>query len=299
MGASGRIRLIVSGDDFGMSPGTNAGILEAYRKGILRQASLMVAGDAAEEAVAAALREPGLAVGLHLVLVQGRSALPPYAALPLVDFSGEFPKNPVAAGVRYFFRRSLRDVLRREIRAQLEAFSATGLPLSHVDGHLTIHLHPVVLDVLCDLAPRYGIRAVRVPREPLLEALRFDRRDFPRKLAEGATFRLLGSYARRRLRRAGIFFADRVYGMHQSGRVDERYLLFLSTRLPEGVTELYGHPAYADEGVRRWTPTYDREEELRALCSPRVREALESRGVVLSSYADLVGSCLPSAGVGE
>jgi chitin disaccharide deacetylase len=35
-------RLIVNGDDFGISPGVNAGLVRAHREGILSSASLMV-----------------------------------------------------------------------------------------------------------------------------------------------------------------------------------------------------------------------------------------------------------------
>src|SRR5206468_1140107 len=69
---------------------------------------------------------------------------------------------------------------------------------------------------------------------------------FPRKLAEGVVFHALAAYAAPRLRAAGIATADRVYGMHQTGHVDERYLLALVATLPPGVSEVYCHPA---EGV--------------------------------------------------
>src|SRR5439155_1083705 len=135
-----------------------------------------------------------------------------------------------------------RAQLRREIEAQLAAFAATGLRLAHLDGHLNMHLHPMVLPFLLELAPRYGIRAMRLSREDLGAALRYDRSHFPRKLAEGVVFHALAAYAAPRLGAAGIATADRVYGMHQTGHVDERYLLALLAALPPGVSELYCHP---------------------------------------------------------
>lgn len=57
--------LIVNADDFGLSPGVNAGIIQAHTRGIVTSTSLMVdragAGDAAE----LANRHPALSVGLH------------------------------------------------------------------------------------------------------------------------------------------------------------------------------------------------------------------------------------------
>src|SRR5439155_62002 len=139
-----------------------------------------------------------------------------------------------------------RAQLWRGIEAQLAAFAATGLRLAHLDGHLNMHLHPMVLPILLGLAPRFGIRAMRLSREDLGPALRYDRSHFPRKLGEGVVFHALAAYAAPRLRAAGIATADRVYGMHQTGHVDERYLLALVSALPPGLSEVYCHPARRD-----------------------------------------------------
>jgi hopanoid biosynthesis associated protein HpnK len=285
-----RRRLIVSADDFGMSAGVNAGVLRAHSEGVLTQASLMVSGAAAAEAVALALRTPSLAVGLHLVLVQGRATLPPHAIPDLVGGDGMLPMAPVRSAMRYFFSPRLRQQVRREIVAQLDAFAATGLRLSHVDGHLTIHVHPVVLDLLCDARERFSIRCVRLPLEPLAASLAFDRRFLGRKLGEALVFSVLARYARARLRRHGLLHADRMYGMHQTGRVSEAYLLHLLPRLGSGVSELYCHPGEIDAEMRRWTPDYERDAELAALTSARVRELIERQDIALTSYRELASS---------
>src|SRR5438132_11623313 len=60
--------LIVTGDDFGLTPGVNRGILEAHRLGILTSASLMVNRPASEAAAILARQYPALRLGLHLEL---------------------------------------------------------------------------------------------------------------------------------------------------------------------------------------------------------------------------------------
>ena len=278
-------RLVVSGDDFGAAPEVNAGIVRAHRDGILTSTSLMVTGGSAAEALALARANPRLAVGLHLVLAQGRPAA---AESRLAAPDGAFRRAPVATGIRYAWMcvsQAGRAELRREVEAQLAAFAATGLNLAHVDGHLNMHLHPMVLPILLELAPRYGIRALRLSREDLGAALRFDRRHIVRKLAEGAVFHALAAYAAPRLRAVGIVTADRVYGMHQTGHVDERYLLAVIATLPDGVSEVYCHPS---DGVApalaRYQPGYDHAGEVAGLVSPRVRAALEAGGVELVAY---------------
>ena len=65
-------RLVVTADDFGASIEVNTAVEQAHRHGILTGASLMIAGDAAADAVARARVMPTLGVGLHIVLVKGR-----------------------------------------------------------------------------------------------------------------------------------------------------------------------------------------------------------------------------------
>src|SRR5262249_7642132 len=177
-------------------------------------------------AVANARANPALAVGLHLVLAQARPAAPAAAIPRLVDARGRFGDGPVRNGLRYAvaaLSRTGHAQLRCEIEAQLEAFVATGLPLTHVDGHLNMHLHPFVLPILLQLAPRYGIRAMRLSRESLGSALRHDRRHALRKTGEGLIFRALSALAAPRLRAAGIVTADRAHDTQQTGNVDRAY----------------------------------------------------------------------------
>ena len=282
--------LIVSGDDFGLSPGVNAGIIRAYRDGILTSASLLVGAPATAEAVALAHEHPGLAVGLHLALAQSRAVAPPETIPDLAGPDGAFGDAPVWSGLRYFFLPGMRTQLRREIEAQLRRFESFGLALSHVDGHMNMHLHPVVLDILVEIAADYRIGAIRLTRDPLLQALRLDLRWPLRKAAEGAVFAALSCRAEPRLRARGIRFSDRLYGLHQTGAVDEPYLRSLIPSLPPGTTELYCHPGVLpDPEVARWMPGYRHDRELEALCSPRVRQALYEHGVTLCNYWQLRG----------
>src|SRR2546422_7510563 len=96
-------RLIVNADDFGRSYSINQAVIRAHREGILTTTSLMVNGEAADEAVELARQNPRLGVGLHLTLVCGTSVLKPGEIPGLVDGDGSFSGNPIATGVRYFF----------------------------------------------------------------------------------------------------------------------------------------------------------------------------------------------------
>ncbi|MGH7934494.1 MAG: hopanoid biosynthesis-associated protein HpnK [Candidatus Binataceae bacterium] len=279
-----RKAVIVTGDDFGRSREVNAGILHAYREGVLRGTSLMVAGAARDEAAALAHANPGLDVGLHLVLCRGFSALAPAQLSPIVDMAGRFADSSVMGGMNYFFRRSLRPLLRDEIRAQIELHLKLVGYLNHIDGHLNFHVHPVVADLMVELASEYRVPCIRLPREPVLTTLGLARDHAPRKLVESLIFRALSRRTRRMLDEHGIKSADRLFGLHQSGHVSEQYVLGVIAALRPGVTELYFHPA-ADTGAT--PPDAAAQREVAILTSPRIRAALNTAGVELTNFAEL------------
>jgi len=278
-------QLIINADDFGLSRGANLGIVKAWQEGILTSTSLMVRGAAAEEAVALAKQHPGLQVGLHLTLVQGRGVLPAQGLPALVDASGSFGNDPVMAGMRYFFRKPLRKQLFKEIEAQITAFLDTGLPLSHVDGHLNIHMHPAVFDVLAELMPTYGITTFRLSRENLSANLAVDRQRLVGKCADAFIFAGLAKRCRPRLDRLGISYAGEVKGLLNSGRMTEEYLLKALESLGEGLTEIYFHPGCRPcAELDRWMPEYRHDEELAALTSEKVKAKLAESGITLRNY---------------
>ena len=114
-------QLIITADDFGLSKGVNKAVEKAWQEGILTCASIMAGGAAFDDAVAIARRNPGLQVGLHLSLIQGRPVLPPSQIPGLVNEAGCFSDNPVAAGMRFFFDKSLYKPILREIEAQWDS----------------------------------------------------------------------------------------------------------------------------------------------------------------------------------
>jgi len=245
----------------------------------------MVTGAAFDDAVAIARSRPSLAVGLHLVLVCGRGALAPSEIPTLVDGAGNFPLSPVHAGLRYQFSARARGELRREIREQFRRFRATGLTLSHVDGHLHLHLHPIVMRMLAELSRDEAIPVVRLPFEELSTAWAIDRSAWITKLGWAAIFGRLRRFGEKKLAAAGVGYADRVYGLFHTGRIDERYLLALLPRIAAKRVEIYAHPAHELPGEPRNGPPGAGPAELAALVSPRVKAAMQAGGYVPATFA--------------
>lgn len=271
-----RIRLIVNADDFGLSHGTNRAVVKAHREGILTSTSLMVNGDAANNALLLARETPTLAVGIHLTLVRGKSTLKPSEIIGVVNQRFEFDESPVRAGFRYYFNHELDHFLKQEIDAQFREFRTAGLQLDHVNGHLHFHLHPTIFAHLKRHYKAWGITTMRLTREPLLINLRLAFGHYFYRFSHSFIFDQLSSSAAPSLERRGIKHTDYTFGLMQNGRLTEKYLLRLIENLWPGTFEIFCHP---DED--------EHEHELAALLSPRVKELIRQRGIELIRYSDL------------
>ncbi len=266
-------QVIFTADDFGLCTEVNAAVEKGHSEGVLSAASLMVAAPAAADALERARRLPRLKVGLHLTLVDGRPLLPAHEIPSLVDGTGLFSTNLVSAGIKWFFSPTARRDLKKEIRAQFEAFRATGLKLDHVNAHNHMHLHPTVLTIMLDLLREFGWQSagVRVPREPPQPGL--------------ALWLWL---MRRRLKNAGLRINDVLVGLRDTGHLTEDRVLSALDKLQDGVSEFYFHPATtATAMLEANAPGYDRLGELHALTSRPVALRLQALGLMPKGFSDL------------
>ena len=275
--------LIVTADDFGAAVEVNEAVERAHRDGILSAASLMVAGAAAGDAVARAKTMPKLRVGLHLVLVEGKPVLPAGAVPDLVDASGHFRTDMARAGAAMFFLPKVRAQLRAEIEAQFAAFAATGLTFDHVNAHKHFHLHPTIARLMVEIGKDYGVKGARVPLEPQAVLARIE----PHK-ASGVVA-LTAPFARglkRRFRQAGIGAPDSVFGLAWSGAMTPARVRGLIEHLPEGLSEIYLHPAtgpYAGSA-----PGYQYKGELAALTDPDLPSLLAAKAIRTGGFGDFL-----------
>ena len=273
--------LIVTADDFGAALEVNAAVELAHREGILTAASLMVMAPAAADAVSRAKRMPALRVGLHLVLAEGRPVLPPSAVPNLVDETGAFRSDLVALGCVLMCNRRAQRQLAAEIAAQFEAYRATGLALDHCNAHKHFHLHPVIGSLLIANGRRFGLRSVRVPREPTapLAPLAARRLSIEAMLMAPFTRQL-----RRKILRSGMRMPDQIFGLRWSGQMTKPRLLHLIGRLPEGLSEIYLHPATGR--FLGHAKGYLYESELAALIDPDVIDACHKASLTMGGYGD-------------
>jgi chitin disaccharide deacetylase len=243
----------------------------------------MVASPGATDAVRRARALPSLRVGLHVVLVEAKPALPPERIPDLVGTDGHFRTDMVRLGAEIAFRPAVRRQIAAEITAQFEAFRASGLALDHVNAHKHFHLHPVIAAQIISIGKRFGACAIRVPIEPVSVVSAIE------PATPVLSSRLHAQWAkvlRGQARRAGLTTPDAVFGIAWSGAMTRSRLNALLERLPPGVVEIYIHPAVADrfaghEDGCRYT------EEFAALTDPAVIEAVRRSGYRLGGFSDV------------
>ncbi|HZM49011.1 MAG TPA: ChbG/HpnK family deacetylase [Vicinamibacteria bacterium] len=269
-------RLIVSGDDLGLHPGINAGVVRCHREGIVTSASLCANGGAFEDAVAALRGAPDLDVGVHLTLV-GEAPLLPKGSLPTLAPEGRLPPHFGALFLRLTLRRVRMAEVEEEMTAQVARARDAGLRVTHLDSHQHVHLHPALLPAVLRVARRFGIGAVRAAARSV----------------SGSGLRpgligLVSKLGSRRLRVAGVRTPDTLVGLAETGRLDEARLRAVVVALPEGTSELVCHPGAGDGAIASaygWGFRWD--EEAAALTAPAVRETLRREGIQLIAYRDL------------
>jgi hopanoid biosynthesis associated protein HpnK len=243
----------------------------------------MVSGLAAADAIARARRMPSLRVGLHLVLVDGAPVLPRHAIPDLVDGDGRLRSALAIAGINIFFRSAVRRQMAAEIDAQFEAFQKTGLPLDHVNAHHHFHLHPTVSATIFEVGRRYGMKALRVPYErvDVLKRIEPDARHRQDALSY-PWIRLL----KRRVRKRNFVTCDQMFGLAWSGAMTERRVKGILSHLPEGVSEMYVHPATSDRFAGA-TPGYRYADELAALTAPAVKTLARAAAARTGGFMDV------------
>lgn len=283
--------LIVNGDDFGLTRGVNAGIIQAFREGILTSATLMANGPAFEDAVELGRANPQLGVGIHLCLVSGPAVASAKDIPALADRDGQLPKTLFVLLTRLSGGWIPTRQIEREFRAQIQRVLDAGIRPSHLDTHKHTHTHPRVMEALGRVANEFGIRNVRKPFEDFRTALgsHTDGHTNTRQVISAVAAGTAAPLFRLLVRSYGLRTPDHFFGLTTTGRLSSKELLQVLELLPPGTSELMCHPGVCDEELEK-SPTRlkrERQIELEALTDPDVRRAAEKRGIRLICYEEL------------
>ena len=242
-------RLIINADDFGLAPGVNQAIVELQQAGALTSTTLMATARYFSAAVHLAFGQPALAVGCHVVLVDGSPCLHPSQISSLLD-----PRQPASSRLRPSVGSFLRDLVRGRIRpqeieaeaaAQIKRIQKSGLTVSHIDSHKHIHAFPQALTPLLRAAQSCGVPCVRNPYEPAWSLRATASARLLRRVQVHALRTQRGKFIKL-VEQHGMRTTGGAIGVLATGTLDETVLRSLLQAMPDGTWELVCHPGYCD-----------------------------------------------------
>jgi chitin disaccharide deacetylase len=149
--------------------------------------------------------------------------------------------------------RSDAPAIKAEILGQLETFERlVERPPTHLDSHQHVHAAEPARSIVAEIGARLGVPCRR------------------------------GSD---RVAHCGEFYGQTHDGRPLNDAISVEHLIEILKTMPAGTTELSCHP-----GLRHDAPgmyVAEREQEIRALCDPRVRAAIQDQGIELVSFGDI------------
>ncbi|MHC1746384.1 MAG: ChbG/HpnK family deacetylase [Negativicutes bacterium] len=279
-------KIIINADDFGLHPAVNQGIIDGFCNGCITSTSIMPGGAAFDEAVKLASSHPKLGIGVHLMLVGGRAVCKPAELPTLADAQGNLSLDYPVFLKRYFTGKINKQEIRRELTAQVDKVSQTGLVITHLDSHQHMHIVPGIIDIVLDIAAQFAIPSIRIPAEPLLFFGGYPLRCSRFIARTGLS--VLAEFAARKVRQRGLRAPDHFFGMLAGGNLQLEYLLTIIRQLPSGVSEIMMHPGVNDvllQKIYQWG--YHWQDELQAVTSVHARSCLQEEKVKLISFREL------------
>lgn len=278
--------LIINADDFGFSPGITDGIVAAHRQGILTSTTLMTNMPDAPRAITLAGENPGLGVGIHLGLTQGRPITRNLRSL--VDGGGNFCRGLPSVLAKASISHRARREVHREWAAQIEFALAHKLIPTHLDSHKHIHHWPPLAKITLELSRSYSIGFIRCAREVPIPGYRIT--------PAYAILARLAAGLQRQILAAGLHTSDWFFGLSATGNMSTQTWLTLLQHLPPGIGEVMVHPGNPVGLCRHDTRLLaQRALEQHALVDPAVKARCSALGVKLVHYGRCQGAATSTA----
>ncbi len=261
---SKEIRLLVRGDDIGMTHSVNQACIKSYKEGIMRTVELMPNSAWFPEAVKLLNENPGLEVGVHLVLTsewEGTKTRPLTNAPSLVDENGYFVPM-VYPNKTYSDKEAFKTInwdsteVDNELRAQIDLALKNVPHINHLSPHMaTMLCSPELIKVFEKVASDYNLKY-----EYSLDLTR--------------------------LKTGGL--------RNKTGKEKEAVLVEILENLQPGNWMLLRHPGLDTPEMQaislrgRENIAADRAGDTFLFTSKKVKEVIKRRGIKLITYQDLL-----------
>lgn len=268
------MRLIVNGDDFGLTEGVTNGIIKAMKEGIMTETSAMVNMPYFEEAIKKAKLNGIDKMGIHLTLTCGEPVLDKSEIGSLLDENGSFHRHPDPDYI---------DVVaaEKEIRAQINKFLKTGMKLDHIDSHHHFYMYSKgYLDIVVKLAKEYNVPIRCMSSEkvyPYAKEYKFTKDD----VYEDS----IGYVRKNNVKCPDYLILD----FYDTGVSEENLISMLKELMGKYDTvEIMSHPAIVDDELcKRSSYNVKREKEVQVLTSKAVKDFIKENNIELIDYTQL------------
>ena len=259
--AQNDIRLIVRGDDFGMTQGSVAAFQRAFNQGVLTCASIQVTAPWFEAAAELSKENPKWCLGVHLAIIgewrgyRWRPVLPWDKVSSIVDNDGFLYRHPE----ELLSNKPNINEIEAEFRAQIQLAIKKGVNVQYLDTHyLGYNSYPGLKDVFIKLAKEFDLPISGMMGETIMPGI--FRVDEDKKI----------QVAVKQLKRLkpGLWL----------------WVTHLGIDSPEQNALIHTHPdhVFPGGGVGK-----HRAAELKAVTSTEVKSIISEKGIKLITYRDL------------
>jgi predicted glycoside hydrolase/deacetylase ChbG (UPF0249 family) len=285
-------KLIIIGDDFGLSKEINAGIIAACQKGNMDGISLIANGEAFDDAVALIKKHPDLDVGLHLTLVELKPILSAQEIPSSINKNGYFYPDYLQFIKAYFSGKISLKEIDLEIGAQFEKVQQAGIRISRIDSHQQLHMLPGILEIVIKYARKHHITRIRYPYTPF----RLSVRQFsahPDKFLCGMLLNCLCVFQRRLLRKNRFIHPEYYCNVSNMGVDFEKAVQWYQGSRRGGHWEFSFHPATSSHELSKRYPRwrYHWEEEYHYLMHPDFQRRFQGSDITRNKRNDYAENC--------
>jgi predicted glycoside hydrolase/deacetylase ChbG (UPF0249 family) len=289
-----RKQIIINADGYGFTAGINRGIEEAIEHGVVSSISVNSNFETVWPLKEFIERNPRVSVGVHVNPVAGKPIADPKDVPTLVTEAGEFHFDQFTPKLQSGHINL--DELALELGLQVERVQTLVPTVTHIDSHQNRHLWARFFKVFIAVAKKYRIPRMRTHAHRICM-------EYPNRRVMTAAFYLThpyrvcthgrARYLMWKARLKGMRMCDRMLSVGAWGKKGQKAVLDVWLQVargcPPGTNEIYCHPAYVDDDLRRWARVIvdQREDERRVMTDPKLRDEFERNGVEIISFHDI------------
>ena len=279
-------KFILNADDFGMSGAFNRAVLEGYSSGILKSVSLTANGEAFEEASKKVIPAcPGLGVGIHLNIIEGKSLCLDLDRL--TDNNGNFNNSFGALLLKSLNTKdnTFLEQVEKEFRAQIEEV-LKYTKVDHIDSHVHVHAIPRIFDIVCKLAKEYGIKQIRTQFEKpymIPDVHRHLNLKYPVNLIKVALLNFFTLINEHTVKKYELSTNDYLIGVAYTSMMNSLAVSYglMAVNQQEAVVEALIHPCRYDDG------TIDNHfAEFQITKNLKLKDKIEKLGFQITNYVE-------------